>query len=97
MKTENENLDKFKKTLNFDGERYTTKVLIFRSSRPELFCKKAVLINFAKFTGKHLARDSLLIKLHTLFFNKVTVIRPATLLKKSLWNRCFPVNFAKFL
>ena len=23
--------------------------------------------------------------------------RPATLLKKSLWHRCFPVNFAKFL
>ena len=22
---------------------------------------------------------------------------PATLLKKSLWHRCFPVNFAKFL
>ena len=24
-------------------------------------------------------------------------LRPATLLKKSLWHRCFPVNFAKFL
>ena len=23
--------------------------------------------------------------------------RPATLLKKRLWHRCFPVNFAKFL
>ena len=23
--------------------------------------------------------------------------RPATLLKKRLWNKCFPVNFAKFL
>ena len=23
--------------------------------------------------------------------------RPATLLKKKLWHRCFPVNFAKFL
>ena len=23
--------------------------------------------------------------------------RPATLLKKSLWRSCFPVNFAKFL
>ena len=25
------------------------------------------------------------------------VLRPATLLKKCLWHRCFPVNFAKFL
>ena len=24
-------------------------------------------------------------------------IRPATLLKKRLWHKCFPVNFAKFL
>ena len=24
-------------------------------------------------------------------------LRPATLLKKRLWCRCFPVNFAKFL
>ena len=26
----------------------------YRSSRPEAFCKKGVLRNFAKFTGKHL-------------------------------------------
>ena len=30
-------------------------------------------------------------------FNKVAGLRPATLLKKRLWHRCFPVNFAKFL
>ena len=24
-------------------------------------------------------------------------VRPATLLKKRLWHRCFPVHFAKFL
>ena len=30
-------------------------------------------------------------------FNKVTGLRPVTLLKKRLWHRCFPVNFAKFL
>ena len=28
---------------------------------------------------------------------KMACLRPATLLKKRLWNRCFPVNFAKFL
>ena len=60
-----------------------------RSIRPEVFCKKGVLRNFTKFTGKHLcARDSFLMKVQA---------RPATLLKKSLWHRRFPVNFAKFL
>ena len=60
-----------------------------RSSCPEVFCKKGVLTNFAKFTGKHLCQR--------LFFNKVAGLRPSTLLKKRLWHRCFPVNLAKFL
>ena len=60
-----------------------------RSSRPELFCKKGVLKKFTKFTGKHLCQS--------LFFNKVASLRPATLLKKRLWHRCFLVNFVKFL
>ena len=50
----------------------------------EVFCKRGVLGNFAKFIGKHLCQS--------LSFNKV-----ATLLKERLWHRCFPVNFAKFL
>ena len=33
---------------------------------------------------------------HCLFFNKVAGLRSATLLKKRLWHRHFPVNFAKF-
>ena len=49
--------------------------------------------NFSKFTGKHLCQS--------LFFNKVAGLTPflrsATLLKKRLWHRCLPVNFAKFL
>ena len=65
------------------------KVWIWRSSRQEVFCKKGVLENFAKFTGKHLCQG--------LFFNKVAGLRPATLFKKRLWHRCFPVNFAKIL
>ena len=60
-----------------------------RSSRPEVFRKKGFLRNFAKFTGKHLCQS--------LFLNKVAGLRPATLLKKRLWHRCFPVNFVKFL
>ena len=31
------------------------------------------------------------------FSNKVTSLKPATLLKKRIWHRCFPVNFRKFL
>ena len=62
---------------------------LFRSSRPEVFCKKRILKNFTKFTGKHLCQR--------LFFNKVAGLRAATLLKKRLWHRCFPVNFVKFL
>ena len=56
-----------------------------RSSRPEVFCKKGVLRNFAKFTGKRLCQS--------LFFNKVTGLRPATLLKSDS-GTC--VNFAEF-
>ena len=33
----------------------------------------------------------------SLLFNNVAGLRPATLLKKRLWQRCFPVNFPKFL
>ena len=60
-----------------------------RSSRPEVFCTKGVLKNFAKFTGKRLCQS--------LFFNEATDLRPATLLKKRLWHKRFPVDFAKFL
>ena len=30
-------------------------------------------------------------------FNKVAGLRPATLFKKSLWRRSFPLNLVKFL
>ena len=59
------------------------------SNRPEMFCKKGVLTNFANFTGKHLCQ--------ILFFNKVSGLRTAILLKMRLRHRCFPVNFVKFL
>ena len=58
--------------------------LLLRSSRSEVFYKKAVLRNFAKFTGKHLCQT---------LFNRLLI----KLLKKKLWHRFFPVNFAKFL
>ena len=45
--------------------------------------------NFAKFTGEYLCQNFL--------SNKVAGLESATLLKETLWHRCFPVNFAKFL
>ena len=64
-------------------------VIEFRSSRPEVFCKKGVLRKFTEFAGKHLCQS--------LFFNKFAGLKPATLLKMRLWRRCFPMNFLKFL
>ena len=60
-----------------------------RSSHQRCSLKKGVLRNFTKFTGKHLCQS--------LFFYKVVGLRPATLLKKRLWHRCFSVKFVKFL
>ena len=56
----------------------------YRSSRLEVLCRKGVLRNFEKFTGKQLC--------HIL-----TKLQALTLLKKRPWHRSFPVNFLKFL
>ena len=58
------------------------------SSHRRCSVKKGVLRNFTKFTGKH--------QCQSLFFNKVASLRPATLFKKRLWHKCFPLNFVKF-
>ena len=50
---------------------------------------RGVLKSFIKFIGKHLWQS--------LYLNKAAVLKPATLLKRRLWHRCFPVNFVKFL
>ena len=50
---------------------------------PDAFIIKRVLKNFARFTGKHLHWK--------LFLNKVAI------LKKRLWHKCFPVDFAQIL
>ena len=47
------------------------------------------LKNFAKVTGNYLCQSH--------FFNNVSGLRAATLLKKRPWQRCFLVHFAKFL
>ena len=65
------------------------RTILFQKQSPRGVPKKAILRNFAKFIGKHPCQS--------LFFNKVTGLRPATLWRKRLWHRCFPMNFAKFL
>ena len=60
-----------------------------RQKQPHRKCsvRKGVLTNFAKFREKSLWQS--------IFFNKVAGLRPATLLKNSLWHRCFAVNFCE--
>ena len=57
-------------------------IYLGRSSHPDVFCKKGVLRNIAKLTGKNLCQS--------LFFNKVAGLR-----KKK--RQVFSVNFVKFL
>ena len=59
-----------------------------RSSHPEVFCKKGVLKNFAKFTGKHPCQS--------LFFNKVAGLRlQLKRLKKETLTQVFSCEFWK--
>ena len=53
-----------------------------------VLCKKMFLENSQNSQENTCARVSFLIKLQA---------RPATLLKKRLWHRCFPVSFVNFL
>ena len=74
------------------GEKNDWNLMVSRkwqkqSPEPEtggVLLKKDVLRYLEKFTGKHLCQR--------LFFYKTL-----TLLKKSLWHKCFPVNAVKFL
>ena len=50
------------------------KLSIFRSSHRRCSVRRGVLVNFAKFTGKHMCQS--------VFFNKVAGFRPATLWKR---------------
>ena len=63
--------------------------ILVRSSYWRCSIKKAVLENFAIFTGKHLS--------WSVFFNKVAGLQTCNFIKKRLERRCFPKNVAKFL
>ena len=61
----------------------------YLSSRPEVFCKKGVPRNFAKFTGKDLHQS--------LFYNEVEGIRPTVFTKKETLAQAFSCEFCKIL
>ena len=60
-----------------------------RSSLTEVFCKKGVLRNFTKFTGKHLYQS--------LFFNKVAGLRPqaCNFIKKETLAQAFSYEYCE--
>ena len=60
-----------------------------RNIHRKRYVRKGVLRNFVKFSGKRMCQS--------LFFDKLQAWGLVTLLKKRFWQRCFPVNFAKFL
>ena len=61
----------------------------FQKQPAEVFFKKAILKNFATFTGKHLCWRLFLINLQTW--------RPTSLLKRDSNTVVFPMNVTKFL
>ena len=62
--------------------------VIYRSSHPEVFCKKGVPRNFAKFTRKYLYQS--------IFYERCR-LEACNFIKKQIRHKCFSVDFAKFL
>ena len=65
--------------------------MFYESSRPDVFCKKGVLRNFGKFTGKHSCQR--------LYFNKVAgqAFLLWNLCRKSFRRRVFLRNFLEII
>ena len=74
---------------NFFIDEIETYAMNVQKQPPEVFCKKMCSWKFHKIHWKTLVPEA--------FLNKVAGPRLATLLKKRLWYRCFPVTFVKFL
>ena len=71
------------------SNKISAKSYWYRSSRPEVFCKKKMFLKISQNPQENACARSR--------FNKVAGLRSATLLKERLWHRCFLVNFTKFL
>ena len=80
---------KYQKTLRFSDA--------FRGKWQDALGTNGLNIYFSIFLGKLGSGGSEVFCARVPFFNKAAGLRPATLLKKKLWHRWFPVNFAKFL
>ena len=75
-------LENIQRTISFNGAI----IISWRTGRSSH--KTGVLKDFANFTGNHLCQS--------LFYNKFSGLTSATLLKRRLWHRCFPVNCKNF-
>ena len=73
------------KTLHLNRTEGISVLTLNRSSHSDVFCKKGVLGNFAKFTGKH--------QCQSLFFNKAVVkaCKFCENFKNTLFHRTPPV------
>ena len=71
---------------------YTLILIPYRSSRPEVFCKKGVLGNPTKFTGKHLCQSLFLIKLQASGTFRGTFRSPS-----NVYDRAICKNYQHFL
>ena len=80
---------KMKRVIKEAPPTWKLKLVYSRSSRPECSVKEVFLEFSQNLQENTCVRDS--------FSNKVVDLRLATLLKKRIWHRCFPVNFAKYL
>ena len=80
-------------------DTYEKKCYVLEAFFRNCSVKKVFLKNSQNSQENICVRVSFLIKLQAsdLFFNKVAGLKPATLLKKRLWHRCFLMNFEKFL
>ena len=89
IKIDNKSMHVTTKMLKYEDEVFLTKTVPVQkqstSSRPEVFCKKGVLRNFAKFTGRHLCQG--------LFFNKVA--GPCNFFRKETLAQVFFCEFCK--
>ena len=72
-----------------NSNRHNMTLNYFKMTQKQLFACSSKHVFFTIFTEKHLC--------WSLFFDKVAILGPATLFKKRIRNRCFPVNIEKIL
>ena len=79
------NIKKFSNLWYLVESIYEAKLIMYRSSHLEVFCKIGVLRHFIKFTTKNLC--------WSVFFNKVASLHPVALLKKNIPAQVFLITW----